>query len=167
MAAVLVLNTPDDGHLRPKHVEWLCRNKTCTVLHQVGVSLDDSFYLCYSVTLHITVYFALCCRNYNQQNILHVTENPPRGLQCASDKCQPFCVSIKKLQGTNLSLSTCMTFILRSKLFIILDETAIPSNIVENVSGLKSHPEYTGRDIVNKSWIFFMFVWTCVICTII
>jgi hypothetical protein len=25
---------------RPKHVEWLCRNKTCTVLHQVGVSFD-------------------------------------------------------------------------------------------------------------------------------
>ena len=40
MAAVLVLNTPDDGRLRPKHVEWLCRNKTCTVLHQVGVSFD-------------------------------------------------------------------------------------------------------------------------------
>ena len=38
--AVLVLNTPDDGRLRPKHVEWLCRNKTCTVLHQVGVSFD-------------------------------------------------------------------------------------------------------------------------------
>jgi len=32
--------TPDDGRLRPKHVEWLCRNKTCTVLHQVGVSFD-------------------------------------------------------------------------------------------------------------------------------
>ena len=28
------------GRLRPKHVEWLCRNKTCTVLHQVGVSFD-------------------------------------------------------------------------------------------------------------------------------
>jgi len=28
------------GSLRPKHVEWLCRNKTCTVLHQVGVSFD-------------------------------------------------------------------------------------------------------------------------------
>ena len=40
MAAVPVLNTPDDGRLRPKHVEWLCRNKTCTVLHQVGVSFD-------------------------------------------------------------------------------------------------------------------------------
>ena len=40
MAAVLVLNTPDDGRLRPKHVEWPCRNKTCTVLHQVGVSFD-------------------------------------------------------------------------------------------------------------------------------
>ena len=40
VAAVLVLNTPDDGRLRPKHVEWLCRNKTCTVLHQVGVSFD-------------------------------------------------------------------------------------------------------------------------------
>ena len=40
VAAVLVLNTPDDGRLRPKHVESLCRNKTCTVLHQVGVSFD-------------------------------------------------------------------------------------------------------------------------------
>jgi len=40
VAAVLVFNTPDDGRLRPKHVEWLCRNKTCTVLHQVGVSFD-------------------------------------------------------------------------------------------------------------------------------
>ena len=28
---------PDDGRLGPKHVEWPCRNKTCTVLHQVGV----------------------------------------------------------------------------------------------------------------------------------
>jgi hypothetical protein len=40
VAAVLVLNTPDDGRLRPKHVQWLCRNKTCTVLHQVSVSFD-------------------------------------------------------------------------------------------------------------------------------
>ena len=40
VAAVLVLNTPDDGRLRPKHVERLCRNKTCTALHQVGVSFD-------------------------------------------------------------------------------------------------------------------------------
>jgi len=40
VAALLVLNTPDDGRLRPKHVEWLCRNKTCTALHQVGVSFD-------------------------------------------------------------------------------------------------------------------------------
>ena len=40
MAAALVLNTPDDGRLHPKHIERLCRNKTCTVLHQVGVSFD-------------------------------------------------------------------------------------------------------------------------------
>jgi len=40
VAAVLVLNTPDDGRLRPKHVEWLCRNKTCILLNQVGVSFD-------------------------------------------------------------------------------------------------------------------------------
>ena len=40
VAAVLDLNTPDEGRLRPKHVEWPCRNKTCTVLHQVGVSFD-------------------------------------------------------------------------------------------------------------------------------
>jgi len=39
VAAVPVLNTPDDGGLRPKHVAWLCRNKTCTVLHQVGFYL--------------------------------------------------------------------------------------------------------------------------------
>ena len=40
VTAVLVLNTPDYGRLRPKHVEWPCRNKTCTALHQVGVSFD-------------------------------------------------------------------------------------------------------------------------------
>ena len=28
------------GAWRPKHVEWLCRNKICTVLHQVGVLFD-------------------------------------------------------------------------------------------------------------------------------
>jgi len=28
------------GTWRPKHVERLCRNKTCTVLHQVGVLFD-------------------------------------------------------------------------------------------------------------------------------
>ena len=44
VAAVLVLNTPDDGRLRPKHVEWLCRNETCTVLHQVGVSFDFKYH---------------------------------------------------------------------------------------------------------------------------
>ena len=27
--------------LWPEHAEWLCRNKTCTVLHQVGVSFDS------------------------------------------------------------------------------------------------------------------------------
>jgi hypothetical protein len=39
----LVLNTHDDGRLRPKHVECACRNKPCTVLHQVGASFDLSF----------------------------------------------------------------------------------------------------------------------------
>ena len=46
-AAVLVLNTPDDGRLCPKHVEWLCRNETCTVLDQVGVSFDRIRYVNY------------------------------------------------------------------------------------------------------------------------
>ena len=40
MAVVPVLNTPDDGRLRPKYVECLCRNKTRIVLHQVGVLFD-------------------------------------------------------------------------------------------------------------------------------
>jgi len=35
---------PMMGAWRPKHVEWLCRNKTCTVLHQVGVSFDVAIY---------------------------------------------------------------------------------------------------------------------------
>jgi len=36
------------GAWRPKHVEWLCRNKTWTVLHQVGVLFD----LYYGVRKH-------------------------------------------------------------------------------------------------------------------
>ena len=43
VADVPVLNIHDDGRLRPKHVEWLCINKTSTVLHQVG------FYLTYTM----------------------------------------------------------------------------------------------------------------------
>ena len=61
VAAILVLNTRDDGRLRPKHVEWLCRNKTCTVLHQVGVSFD----LYYDARKHkikiLTAYFPGMC----------------------------------------------------------------------------------------------------------
>ena len=34
-ASFLIL--PMMGTQRPEHVEWLCRNKTCTMLHQVGV----------------------------------------------------------------------------------------------------------------------------------
>ena len=33
------------GAWRPKHIEWLWRNKTCTVLHQVGVLFDRCFKL--------------------------------------------------------------------------------------------------------------------------
>jgi len=58
VAAVLVLNTPDDGSLRPKHVESPCRNKTCTVLHQVGVSFD----LYYDARKHkIIIYWLYWC----------------------------------------------------------------------------------------------------------
>jgi len=53
------------GAWRPKHVEWLCRNKTCTVLHQVGVSFDSvsvithslTYLLTYLITYLITPYF--------------------------------------------------------------------------------------------------------------
>jgi len=37
-ASFLIL--PMMGAWRPKHVDWLCRNKTCTVLHKVGVLFD-------------------------------------------------------------------------------------------------------------------------------
>jgi len=66
VAALLVLNTPDDGRLHPKHVEWLCRNKTCTVLHQVGVSFD----LYYEARKHKIkklhrVYYPYACNSWN------------------------------------------------------------------------------------------------------
>ena len=38
--------------LGPKHVEWLCRNKTCTVLHQVGVSFD--LFICLVINAFMT-----------------------------------------------------------------------------------------------------------------
>jgi len=39
-AVPVFLILPMIGAWRPRHVEWLCRNKTCTVLHQVGVLFD-------------------------------------------------------------------------------------------------------------------------------
>ena len=46
------------GRKRPKHVEWLCRNKTCTVLRQVG----DSFDLYYDARKHkIKMYGVTSC----------------------------------------------------------------------------------------------------------
>ena len=39
---------PMMGAWRPKHVEWLCRKKTCTVLHQVGVLFDLCNSYCFS-----------------------------------------------------------------------------------------------------------------------
>ena len=67
VAAVLVLNTPDDGRLRPKHVEWPCRNKTCIVLHQVGVSFD----LYYDARKH----------KFKKLNNKSTTSNPCMSLQ--------------------------------------------------------------------------------------
>ena len=64
MAAVLVLNTPDVGRLRPKYVEWLCRNKTCTVLHQVGVSFDPFYYILVSAFLANSL-LAYVCSSWN------------------------------------------------------------------------------------------------------
>jgi hypothetical protein len=64
VAAVLVLNTPDDGRLRPKHVERLSRNKTCTVLHQVGVSLDFELNILFGICILIEEFFHLQTHNY-------------------------------------------------------------------------------------------------------
>ena len=68
MAAVLVLNTPDDGRLRPKHVEWPCRNKTCTVLHQVGVSFENIFNLPGDkLTINTPILYCIYFSSYSQQ----------------------------------------------------------------------------------------------------
>ena len=91
-AAVLVLNTPDDGCLRPKHVEWLCRNKTCTVLHQVGLSFDSLIIISFNNTRPY--------RN-NGKNALHISHDlfhfplqhtsphsPPAFFQVRSHECE-------------------------------------------------------------------------------
>ena len=56
------------GAWRPKHVEWLCRNKTCTVLHQVGVSFDlycdarkHKIKNVNAVTMHASIICSLLC----------------------------------------------------------------------------------------------------------
>ena len=64
--AVLVLNTPDDGRLRPNHVEQLCRNKTCRVLHQVGVSFDFR-YVCY----HFLISILISCNDTSPSSFLN------------------------------------------------------------------------------------------------
>ena len=47
------------GAWRPKHVEWLCRNKTCTVLHQVGVLFD----LNSTALLDDLIFVCVCIKN--------------------------------------------------------------------------------------------------------
>jgi len=42
------------GAWRPKHVEWLCLNKTCTVLHQVGVLFDSVGAIHHVVVFNVT-----------------------------------------------------------------------------------------------------------------
>ena len=58
---------------RPKHVEWPCRNKTCTVLHQVGVSFD---LICCNIcdTLHFdhTIYTCASVTMWRKSEILYL-----------------------------------------------------------------------------------------------
>ena len=61
-----------------KHVEWLCRNKTCTVLHQVGVSFD----LYYDARKHN---IKIKCNSslvpyVDNHNAKKCTSKPPTGL---------------------------------------------------------------------------------------
>ena len=69
VAAVPVLNTPDDGRLRPKHVEWPCRDKNCTVLHQVGVSFGTNSFLITSLSYSSTC-FEHCCAHRQEVKIV-------------------------------------------------------------------------------------------------
>jgi hypothetical protein len=97
VAAVLVLNTPDDGRLRPKHVEWLWRNKTCTVLHQVGVSFD----LYYDARKHK---IRICTVDNNVHYLITVVQN--------SSKSSEFCTRnmdehIRSIHHVFISLTWC------------------------------------------------------------
>jgi len=77
VAAVPVLILLMMGAWRPKHVEWVCRNKSCTVLHHVGVLFDPhqlstltGFFNCnYSNILHWS--------HHNIQNV-HQSKSPNR-----------------------------------------------------------------------------------------
>jgi hypothetical protein len=55
--------------LRPKHVEWPCRNKTCTVLHQVGVSFD----LYYDARKHKIKIMEMFCTHLNYKLNWHTS----------------------------------------------------------------------------------------------
>ena len=64
-----------ERRLRPKHVAWPCRNKTCTVLHQVGVSFD----LYYDARKHkIKIYSPYICFNKDNQKFLWQQVNGSR-----------------------------------------------------------------------------------------
>jgi hypothetical protein len=66
------------GAWRPKHVEWLCINKTCTVLHQVGVLFDlllhnfaaSSQSECYILTRHCSGPQSVSIRTLVSENSL-------------------------------------------------------------------------------------------------
>jgi hypothetical protein len=63
------------GAWRPKHVEWLCRNKTCTVLHQVGVS----FHLYYEARKHkIKIYIKVNWQLHAPTVLTYFKDNTPK-----------------------------------------------------------------------------------------
>ena len=88
VAAVLDLNTPEDGRLCTEHVEWPCRNKTCTVLHQVGVS----FVLYYDARKHKIKTWV----DFTQLVEKHSPKKSAKNLQVCVTVIQDVCCKIKK-----------------------------------------------------------------------
>jgi len=141
------------GAGRPKHVEWLCRNKTCTVLHQVGVLFD----LYYDARKHKSKMGPITCwRILEKRKILASADNQPQinqNISWFTKRWVPWCVLYTLSLGGE-DRNNCVTCCIQA-----MGQTVWSSNhsrsknlsLLQNVQiGLGAQPVFCGMCM----WIF-------------
>ena len=73
---------------RPKHVDWLCWNKTCTVLHQVGVLF--AFYCLWSHLSGSLMTNRIFCLRWKFQNWSDTSNSDKMWMDTQLAPCLPF-----------------------------------------------------------------------------